>query len=201
MVFQVNFQVDFLKHRNEKVVLNDDFFSWDDVNAGTPPESILGPLLFSMNFNYLTDDLSSSAKLFANDTSLFSAVFNVDPSAKKLNGNPAKVQDWALQWKVSFNPDISKQTQGVIFKRKLLKTLCLLLMFHSNQVNKTFSQKHLDIILDETSFGKHLSIVSVKINKTLYVLCKLQNLLPRPALITLYILFIRPYLDYRDNHL
>ena len=69
----------------------------------------------------------------------------------------------------------------------------------SNQVNKTSSQKHLDIILDESlSFEEDLKNISVKTNKTLYLLHKLQNLRPRPALTTLSKSFIRPYLDYSD---
>ena len=147
----------------------------------------------------MTNDLSSSAKLFANDTSLFSVVFNVDATAKELNDDLAKVQDWALRWKMSFNPDISKQAQEVIFSRKLKKTPHPPLMFNSNLVNKASSQKHLGIILDESlSFEEHLKTISVKTNKALYILRKLQNLLPRDALITLYKSFIRPYLDYGD---
>ena len=69
-------------------------------------------------------------------------------------------------------------------------------MFNSNQVSKAPSQKHLSIILDESLlFEKHLKAISVKTNKTLYLLCKLQNLLPRTALFTSYKSFIRPYLD------
>ena len=72
-------------------------------------------------------------------------------------------------------------------------------MFNSNQVNKTSSQKHLGIILDESlSFEEHLKTISVKTNKTLYLLRKLQNLLLRPALIALYKSFVRPNLDYGD---
>ena len=73
-------------------------------------------------------------------------------------------------------------------------------MFNINQVNKTSSQE-LGIILDETLlFEGHLKTVSVKVktNKTLYLLQKLQNILPRPALITLNKSFIRPYLDDGD---
>ena len=90
------------------VVLNGQFSSWANVDTGVPQGSILGPLLFLIYINDLTNDLSSSAKLFADDTSLFSVVFNVDVSAKELNNDLAKVQDWALQGKMSFNPDISK---------------------------------------------------------------------------------------------
>ena len=70
------------------------------------------------------------------------------------------------------------------------------LLFNNNQVNKTFSQKYVGIILDESlSFEEHLKAISVK---TLFKNLKVQNLLPRPALITLYKLFIRPYPDYAD---
>ena len=50
-----------------------------------------------MYVNDLTNDLSSSANLFVEDTLLFSVVFNVDTSAKELIDDLAKVQDWALQ--------------------------------------------------------------------------------------------------------
>ena len=39
-------------------------------------------------------------------------------------------------------------------------------------------------------------MVFLKINKTLELFQKLQNLLPRYALITIYKAFRRPYLDY-----
>ena len=79
-----------------------------------------------------------------------SVVFNVDASAKELNDDLAKVQDWVLQWKMSFNPGISKQGQEVIFSSKLKKAPHPPLIFNSNQVNKTSSQKHLGIILDHS---------------------------------------------------
>ena len=50
-----------------------------------------------MCINDLANNLCSSAKLFADDTSMFSFVFNEDACAKELNDDRAKVQDWALQ--------------------------------------------------------------------------------------------------------
>ena len=38
-----------------------------------------------------------------------SVVFNVDASAKELNEDLAKVQDWVLQWKMSFNPALANK--------------------------------------------------------------------------------------------
>ena len=50
-----------------------------------------------MYINDSTNNLCSSAKLLADDTSMFYFVFNVDASAKELNDDLAKVQDWTLQ--------------------------------------------------------------------------------------------------------
>ena len=68
--------------------------------------------------NDLTNGLSSNAKLFADDTSLFSVVHNGNTTAKELNYDLVKISRWAYQWKMSFNPDPSKQAQEVIFSKK-----------------------------------------------------------------------------------
>ena len=41
-------------------------------------------------------------------------------------------------------------------------------------------------------------MLTLKINKTIGLLQKLQNLLPRSALTTIYRAFVRPHLDYSD---
>ena len=46
------------------------------------------------------------------------------------------------------------------------------------------------------TFEEHFKTVVSKINRTVGLLRKLQNLLPREALITIYKDFIRPHLDY-----
>ena len=48
------------------------------------------------------------------------------------------------------------------------------------------------------TFDEHLTNVSNKISKTIGLLQKLQNTLPRPALLTIYKYFIRPHLNYGD---
>ena len=62
--------------------------------------------------------MTYQCKLFADDTSLFSVVHDVSTSASDINSDLTLISNWAFQWKMSFNPDPSKQAQGIIFSRK-----------------------------------------------------------------------------------
>ena len=75
---------DFLKDRKQRVVLNGKNSTWVNVEAGVQG-SILGPLLFLIHINDLSENLVSNPKLFADDTSLFSVIFDKDLPANNLN--------------------------------------------------------------------------------------------------------------------
>ena len=76
---------------------------WLPVKAGVPQESILEPLFFLIYVNDLSDNLLSTVKLFADDTSLFSVVNDGNISANKLNKDLQKISEWAYERKMSFN--------------------------------------------------------------------------------------------------
>ena len=63
---------DFLSNRKQRIVFNGQHSSWVDIKAGVPQGSIVRPLLFLVYINYLPENLHSSPKLFADDTSYFS---------------------------------------------------------------------------------------------------------------------------------
>ena len=65
----------YLNNRQQGVVLNGQYSKWAPILAGVPQGSILEPLLFLILINDLPENLKSAAKLFADDTSLFSAVY------------------------------------------------------------------------------------------------------------------------------
>ena len=108
----------FLKDRKQRVVLNGQNSLWANIEAGVPQGSILGPLLFLIYINDLPDNQSTNVKLFADDTSLFSAVHDITTSSCDLNYDLIRVREWTFQWKMRFNPELSKQAQEVIFTRK-----------------------------------------------------------------------------------
>ena len=74
----------FLKERKQRIVLNGQYSTWTNVEAGVPQGSILGPLRFLIYINDLSENLVLSRKLFADDTSLFSVLRNKHLSAQNL---------------------------------------------------------------------------------------------------------------------
>ena len=57
----------------------------------------MGPLLFLIYINDLSNDIITSVKLFADDTSLFSVLNVVNTFANNLNNDLNKINDWANQ--------------------------------------------------------------------------------------------------------
>ena len=131
----------------------------------------------------------------------FPVIYDSVITTLALNSYLSRMKQWDFQWMMSFNPDPKKQAQEVIFSRKLKKVCHPPLRFKNNKVSQASSQKHLGLKLDNRLtrlFDKHLTNVSNKISKTIGLLRKLQNILPRPPLLIIYKCFIRPYLDYGD---
>ena len=114
----LNLLKDYLSNRFQRVLLNGQESSWLPIKAGVPQGSILGPLLFLIYINDLPDGLNSIAKLFADDTFLFSIVQDPNESAKYLNLDLSVISQWAYQLKTLFNPDPKKPAHEVIFSRK-----------------------------------------------------------------------------------
>ena len=97
----------FWSNRFQRILLNGQISKWLPVKADVRQGYILGPPFFLIYINDLSDDLVSTVKLFADDTSLFSVVRDIQ-----------KISEWACKWKVSFNPDLNKAAHEAIFSRK-----------------------------------------------------------------------------------
>ena len=83
---------------------------------------------------------------------------------------------------MGFNPDPSKQAQEIIFRRKFKEISHPSLRFNNSIASLSPYQKHLDIFLDaQLTFEEHLKIITTKVNKTIGLIRKLQNILSRPA--------------------
>ena len=125
------------------MVLNGTTSNWRGLNAGVPQGSVLGPLLFLIYINDPTDNISSQMRLFADDSSLFTRVEGVGQTQVKIIKDLLTVSDWAHQWKMVINPDITKQAIEVIFSVKENKPDNPELIFNDIPVARQYHTKHL----------------------------------------------------------
>ena len=106
---QLHFFKNYFQNRLQCVVLNGTTSKWRGITTGVPPGSVLGHLLFLVYINDLTDTISPQMCPFADDSSIFICVEGVDQTQEKRIKDLQTVSDWAQQWKMVFNPDITKQ--------------------------------------------------------------------------------------------
>ena len=76
----INISQDFLSNRKHRVFFNGQCSSWIDIHARTH----LATFVFLIYVNDLSNDIKGKCKLFADDTSLFSAVHGIDTSTNDL---------------------------------------------------------------------------------------------------------------------
>ena len=188
----------YLATRLQRVVLNGQTSSWLNVKAGVQ-SSVLGPLLFLIYINDLPDEITSSCKILADDTSHFSKIENKSYSNFQLNKDLKKNSKWAFQWKMLFNPDPIKQAIEICFSHKRDKTVYPLLKLNNNGVQSANSQKHLDLVLDSRlDFNEPVNSKINKCNKSIGIMKKISLTLSRNSLLTIYKTFARPILHYAD---
>ena len=84
---------------------------------------ILGPILLLIYINDIIEIVDSDVRIFADDTFIFRKADQ--HSSVALNRDLENITKWAFQWKMLFNPDISKQAIEVIFSNKNTKNYYL----------------------------------------------------------------------------
>ena len=87
----LNWFTDYLDNKVQRVVLPGTSSSWASFNAGVPQGSILGLLLFLVYINDIVEDINSTIRLFADDTSLYVILDNPTDAAEKLNSDMEKI--------------------------------------------------------------------------------------------------------------
>ena len=189
----------YLTDRKQRVVINGSVSAWGTIKAGVPQGSVLGPLLFLIYINDLETGIKSQIKFFADDTSLFSIVKDPFLSAAELNHDLKLIELWAYEWKMSFNPDPTKQAIEVLFSRKKRVINHPPLFFNNIVVSSQEDHKHLGVTLDRTlSFAKHIREKIAVARKGIGLIRHVSPYVPLHTLDQMYKIFVSPHLDDCD---
>ena len=148
---------------------------------------ILGRLFFLIYINDLSEGISYLVKLFAVDTSVFSADQNKTDWASQFNNDLDKVRViWLTHW-IRLLIEIPQNKHKKWFFERVYKI-----------VTQAIVQKHIGLHLDENfTYNTHIKEKVSKVYKGILFLRNLSNKLSRQALVTIYNkAFIRPHLNW-----
>ena len=188
----------YLTDRFQRVIINGQRSHLSKIKAGVPQGSVLGPLLFLVFINDLTDVINHcKIRLFADDTCLFITVDNNrDISARLINTDLKAIELWANKWLVSFS---APKTKSMIISYKTDLENHPPIYLHDIQIETVKKHKHVGLWFESNLWWHfHINDIFVKASKRLNVLKYYKFKLNRDTLERFYLVFIRPIIEYAD---
>ena len=134
----------YLTNRKQRVLLDGFYSTWETTRAGVPQGSVLGPLLFLVFINDITDNIQSHIKLFADDTMLYLDTEDHTKAAQILNQDLQNIYAWSQKWLVNFN---AKKTESLIFTTKTVKQQHPPLILNNTAIAEVNNHTHLGLTL------------------------------------------------------
>lgn len=186
----LNWLCNYLGNSQQRVFIGQSYSRSKCITSGVPQGSVLGPLLFLIYVNDITDNLLSITRLFAGDISLPCTASNIGDLQGLLNHDLMIISNWSKQWLVNFNPN---KTEVLYFGNQQPPRL----EFHNTILVTTQSHKHLGVTLSEDcKWHDHINNIFSSASKILGIMRKLKFTLRRPTLNQIYVSFLRPILEY-----
>ena len=193
----LNWFKSYLTERKQFVFINGVNSETRQVTCGVPQGSVLGPLLFLIYIN----DLSNISKklnffLFAEDTNIYIYMEsdNLKVLEKNMNIELKKLYDWLCINRLSLN--ITK-TNFVIFHSINKPKTPVTILIDNEAIDEAKYVKYLGILIDsQLTFRQHIDELTKKISRGIGVLYKLSPFTTTKILTNIYYAIIYPFLLY-----
>lgn len=161
--------------------------------SGVPQGSNLGPLLFNVFINDITDVIDTKCLLFADDLKIFSKVRNTE-DCQRLSQNLYRIEDWCTSHKLTLNVKKCKVMSFTLNKNPIIYRYEL----HKNILERPPTLLDLGITFDQRlSFNIHVENILKEANKMYgFIARNSHDFTSINVLKTMYYAFVRSKLEY-----
>ena len=170
-----------------------------DIICGVPQGSILGPLLFILYVNDITNTSNVlDFILFADDTTILYSHKNIESQIELVNEELEEVSNWFKANKLSVNASKTNfMILGTPHMTSNIEKERLNVILDDTLLERVKHTKFLGLLIDECLTWKtHIDCVSKTISRNIGIMNKLKHFIPNCILHTLYCTLILPYLNY-----
>ena len=187
----------YLSNRKQYVSYNSCDSELKDIVCGVPQGSILGPLLFILYVNDITNTSDMlEFILFADDTTILYSHPNIENQINRINEELKEVSNWFKANKLSVNA--SKTNYTILGTPRMVSNmdeLNLNVILDSTTLEKVKHTKFLGVLIDDClTWKNHIDCVSKTISRNIGVMNKLKHFVP--IRILHYCTLVLPYLNY-----
>ena len=186
----------YLENRKQFVTIYGFQSGLNRINVGVPQGSVLGPLLFLIYINDLSNSVkNSTVHHFADDTNLLYINKSVKTLCKKINQDLKGVTDWLNSNRISLN--INK-TEFVIFRSPRNPINAEInIRLNGKRLYPSKFIKYLGVLLDEhLSWKYHINELIKKLNKSNSMLSKIRYYVCKNTLRSLYFSLFSSHINY-----
>ena len=186
----------YLMGRKQFVQIKESRSSEQTIVCGIPQGSILGPLLFILYINDISNASTLTESLiFADDTSIFYSHSDPNYLESVMNEELQMFDVWMKCNKLSVN---IKKTNYVIFKSSKKKIPHNFIFCYGNEILKQENTtKFLGVYIDQhLTWKDHISHICKKISKSVGIIYRSRFYLSTKTKLSLYYTLIYPYITY-----
>ena len=181
-----------LTHRSQKVVLDGVSSDSKPVHSGVPQGTVLGPLMFLIYINDITEHITSSLRLFADDCLLY-RIIATEEDTIQLQHDLNQLSIWATKWQLRFN--VAKCT--IMRFTRSLSPVVFNYNLNDHSLSTSAQHPYLGILLDnKLSWSSHTKHIITKANKTLNFLKRNLNSCSSSVKASAYLTLVRPSMEY-----